>query len=330
MDHITPEAVLDLARNFMESRIFLSGAELNLFTILTPAPLSAQEVASRIRADLRALTILLDALAALGFLLKRGEAYQCPPSISPFLSTDSPKSVLPMVLHMASVWGKWSGLTSVVRGSQSSNKAGVSYEGAGELRAFIGAMDVIAARLAPQIVAAINPGSSRALLDVGGASGTYTLAFLQAAPGMKATLFDRPAVIKIARQRLGEAGVLSRVTLVAGDFYRDELPKGQDLAFVSAIIHQNSPEENLNLFTKVFRSLVPRGRIVIRDHVMEPDRTHPEEGAVFAVNMLVSTSGGRTYTYNEIKAGLAQVGFVGIRLIQKGEHMDGLVEAFKP
>jgi predicted O-methyltransferase YrrM len=191
-------------------------------------------------------------------------------------------------------------------------------------------MDVIATGLAPQIVAAVNPGSSKALLDVGGGSGTYTLAFLQAAPGMKATLFDRPEVIKIARQRLGEAGALSRVTLVAGDFYRDELPEGHDLAFVSAIIHQNSPKENLNLFVKVFRSLVPGGRIVVRDHVMEPDRTHPKEGAVFAVNMLLSTSGGRTYTYDEIKAGLAQAGFISIRLLQKGEHMDGLVEAFKP
>jgi predicted O-methyltransferase YrrM len=314
----------------MESRILLSGAELNLFTILTPVPLSAQEVASRIKADLRALTILLDALTALGFLVKRGEAYQCPPSVSPFLSADTPKSVLPMVLHMADVWWKWSGLTSVVRGNNPSDEASASSQYANELRAFIGAMDVIAARLAPQIVAAVNPGSSRALLDVGGASGTYTLVFLQAAPEMRATLFDRPKVIKMARQHLTEAGVLSRVTLVAGDFYRDELPQGHDLAFVSAIIHQNSPEQNLNLFAKVFRSLVSGGRIIIRDHVMEPDRTNPKEGAVFAVNMLLSTSGGRTYTYDEIKAGLAQAGFVSIRLLQKGEHMDGLVEALKP
>jgi hypothetical protein len=99
---------------------------------------------------------------------------------------------------------------------------------------------------------------------------------------------------------------------------------------VSAIIHQNSSEQNLELFSMVFRSLSPGGRIVIRDHVMEPDRTNPRDGAVFAVNMLLSTSGGNTYTYGEIKAGLTQAGFVDIRLFQKGEHMDGLVEAFKP
>jgi predicted O-methyltransferase YrrM len=147
---------------------------------------------------------------------------------------------------------------------------------------------------------------------------------------MKATLFDKPEVIEIARQRLGKAGVLDRVTLVPGDFYRDPLPAGHDLAFISAIIHQNSPEQNVSLFRNVFQALNRGGRVVIRDHVMEPDRTRPKEGALFAVNMLVSTAAGRTYTYDEIKACLEQAGFIEIRLLQKGERMDALVEAFKP
>jgi predicted O-methyltransferase YrrM len=179
-------------------------------------------------------------------------------------------------------------------------------------------------------VAAVGGGEARNLLDVGGASGTYTLAFLQAVPEMKATLFDRREVVEMARKRLGEAGVLDRVTLVGGDFYRDEFPPGHDLAFVSAIIHQNSPEQNLDLYQKGFRALVPGGRIVIRDHVMEPDRTQPRDGAIFAVNMLVGTSGGNTYTYQEIHSGLEKAGFTRIRLLQKGDRMDGLVEGFKP
>ena len=191
-------------------------------------------------------------------------------------------------------------------------------------------MHAIAAKLAPAIVSAVNPGYALSLLDVGGGSGTYTLAFLQAAPRMKATLFDKPEVVDMARQRLDEAGMLDRVTLVGGDFYRDEFPPGHDLAFLSAIIHQNSPEQNADLYRKLFQSLNPGGRIIIRDHIMEPDRTRPRDGAVFAVNMLVGTSGGNTYTYEEIRSGLARAGFVRIGLLQKGEHMDGLVEGFKP
>jgi len=191
-------------------------------------------------------------------------------------------------------------------------------------------MHVIASPLAPQIVTAIRPYSSRSLLDVGGAMGTYTVAFLQAVPRMTATLFDRPEVVGIARQFLGEIGLLHRVTLVPGDFYQEDFPGVHDLAFVSAIIHQNSPGQNVNLFLKIFRSLEPGGRIIIRDHVMDPDRTRPRDGAIFAVNMLAGTPGGNTYTFDEIRTGLAQAGFVHIRLLQTGEQMDALVEAFKP
>jgi SAM-dependent methyltransferase len=314
----------------MESRILLTGAELDLFTLLGPAPLSAQEVAVRIHADLRALTILLDALAAMGLLIKKKETYQCPPSVSLSLTAEGPESVLPMVLHMAELWRRWSDLTRVVQGASLAEKPPVPSQEAKHLQAFIGAMHAIATPLAARVVAAVVPGSAQALLDVGGGSGIYTLAFLHAVPAMRATLFDRPAVIEIARQHLSRAGLLERVTLVPGDFYRDDLPPGQDLAFISAIIHQNSPEQNLNLFRKVFRSLHPGGRIVIRDHVMAEDRTYPRDGAIFAVNMLLGTAGGNTYTFEEIKGNLQKAGFVHIRLLQKGEQMDALVEAFKP
>jgi precorrin-6B methylase 2 len=330
MDDMSLERILDLARDFMESRIFLTAAEMDLFTLLTDTPLSAQDIAEKKGASLRGLTALLDALSAMGLLAKEEGKYRCLPALSALLSRKVPGSVLPMVLHMATLWKRWSGLTDVVQGSTSSEKAPGSHRDEGELRAFIGAMHVIARSIAPRIVAAVRPGSSRALLDIGGASGTYTMAFLDAVPGMKATLFDRPPVIEMARTLLAEAGLLGRINLVAGDFYRDELPGGHDLAFVSAVIHQNSLDQNMALFSKALRALVSGGRIVVRDHIMTPDRSNPKDGAIFAVNMLLATPGGGTYTFDEIREALIQAGFVRVQLLQTGERMDGLVEAFKP
>jgi hypothetical protein len=330
MDNKTLEKILDLARDFMESRIFLTAAEMDLFTILTDAPLSAQEIAQKKKASLRGLTTLLDALAAMGLLVKEAGKYRCLPAASALLSRKDPGSVLPMVLHMATLWKRWSFLTDVVQGSDVPEKPSGPHQDQAELRAFIGAMHVIARSFAPRIVAGVRPGSSRALLDVGGALGTYTLAFLDAVPEMRATLFDRPGVIEMARSLLSETGLLGRISLVAGDFYRDELPGGHDLAFVSAVIHQNSLDQNMALFAKVFRALVFGGRIVVRDHIMAPDRTKPTDGAIFAVNMLLATPGGGTYTYDEIREALIQAGFERVQLLQAGEHMDGLVEAFKP
>jgi predicted O-methyltransferase YrrM len=326
----TPEAVLKLARQFMESRILLTAAELNLFTCLAEKPSSAEDLAEALDAELRGLTILLDVLAAMGLLTKQQGTYQTTPEAVPFLSDKSPRSVLPMILHAAHLWDSWSGLTGIVKGSGPSGPPASETRDADELSAFIGAMHVVGAPMAERIAAAVQPGPARNLLDVGGASGTYTIAFLKEAPELKATLFDRPAVIRMAQGRLAEAGMLDRVRLVAGDFYRDELPDGHDLALLSAIIHQNSPAENVELFSKVFRAMVPGGRIVIRDHVMEPDRTEPRDGAIFAVNMLVNTEGGSTYTYEEIRAWLEAAGFANVRFLKAGKHMDGLVEAFKP
>ena len=206
------------------------------------------------------------------------------------------------------------------------NKTGALAEGS--IESFIGAMHVIASKKAPEVVAAIEPGGARRLLDVGGGSGTYTLAFLTAVPEMRATLFDLPSVIEMARSRVHAAGMKDRVRLVSGDFYKDPLPPGHDLALLSAIIHQNSQEENKALYRRIRDALEPGGRIVVRDYVMSFDRTAPLEGAMFAVNMLAGTRGGSTYTYEEIADGLAAVGFHRIRLI-RAQGMFSLVEGFR-
>lgn len=326
----TPEAVLALARQFMESRILLSAAQLNIFTVLDQTPSTADELADRLSFDRRGLTILLDALAAMGLLVKEKNRYRCTGETAVFLTDDHPRSVLPMIRHLVNLWERWSGLTDRVRGKRAAESPPAASSGDDEMRAFIGAMHVIGMPLAEKIATAVGPDAAQNLIDVGGASGTYTIAFLKAAPQMKATLFDRPGVIPIAQERLAQAGLLDRVRLVAGDFDKDELPGGHDLALLSAIIHQNGPEDNIRLFKKAFRALAPGGRLIIRDHVMEPDHTRPREGAIFAVNMLVNTKGGTTFTFDEILSGLVEAGFQNIRPLQVGSRMDGLVEAFKP
>jgi len=317
------QSLLGLSRGFMATRIFLTGAELGLYTLLADNPLSAEEIAARLEAELRPLTIVLDALAAMELLVKEEGRYRTEPSAAPLLAKDLPGSVLPMVLHAANLWTRWSHLTALV------GARAIEEDPDASLRAFIGAMHVGATPQAARIVELVNPGNARKLLDVGGASGSYTIAFLQAAPAMKATLFDRPPVVELARERLQETGLLDRVTLVPGDLYTDSLPGGHDLAFVSAIIHMNSTEQNVDLFRKVYNALLPGGRVVIRDHVLSPDRTHPKSGALFAVNMLTGTSGGNSYTFAEIRDALTEAGFTRIALIHPDERMDGLVEGYK-
>ena len=324
-----PQEILALSRNFMECRVLLTGAELNIFMCLTD-PTSSKNLAKKQGWHERPLTVLLDALTAMGLVMKKDGLYRTEPDLLPFLRSNSPQTVLPMIRHAATIWKNWSNLTRIVTETGGVEKSSPGFEDPVDRKAFIGAMHVVARMRAPQIIKAINPGSARRLIDVGGASGTYTIAFLGATPDMSATLFDLPEVVDMSRERIAEAGLTDRVKIVAGNFYTDSLPPGHDLALVSAIIHMNSTEQNVDLYKKIFDALVPGGRIVIRDHVMKPDKTAPKSGALFAINMLVGTPGGGTYTYEEIKAGLVAAGFENVQLIQEEGQMMGLVDAYRP
>ncbi|MCG6908677.1 MAG: acetylserotonin O-methyltransferase [Deltaproteobacteria bacterium] len=323
------ETIMRSARGFMASRILLTAAELDLFTLLGSKPMTAEAVTAAKGTDSRGTTILLDALTALGFLVKENSRYRPEPAVGALLSADAPESVLPMVLHSATLWKTWSQLTGIVRGEVKPGMEETGALGKDNYKAFIGAMHVVGSRFAPDVVAAIDPQGVQALIDIGGGSGAYTQAFLRACPEMRATLFDLPRVIEIAQAHARRAGMLDRITMVAGDFYQDDLPAGHDIALLSAIIHQNSLDQNLSLYRKAYHALKPGGRIVVRDHVMSEDRTDPPDGALFAVNMLAGTTGGRTYAFQEISAGLVEAGFERVNLIQT-RGMLSLVEGYRP
>ena len=110
----------------------------------------------------------------------------------------------------------------------------------------------------------------------------------------------------------------------------DDLPSGCDIALLSAIIHQNSPQQNVELYRKIYHALDSGGTLIIRDHIMDESRTDPPAGALFALNMLVNTQAGDTYTFREVKDTLKSAGFVEVNLVKSGKEMDCLVEAKKP
>jgi len=179
------------------------------------------------------------------------------------------------------------------------------------------------------VIQMLQPLKFSHLLDVGGASGTWTIAFLRAVPETAATLFDLPPVIPLAQKRLSEAGFQDRVTLVGGDFYADDLPAGADLAWLGAICHQNSREQNRALFARVHKALQDNGTLVIRDVVMDPSHTTPAGGALFAVNMLTATEGGGTYSFEEYRLDLCKAGFDQVTLVHQDEFMNSLIKAVK-
>jgi SAM-dependent methyltransferase len=324
------QQILELMRAFQPACIIGAAAELDVWGVLGDGSLSAEEAAQKLDADLRSTTMLLDAVAALDLLVKEQGRYRVPAELRPLLTHGTPQTVLPMVLHAMVILRGWSQLAWTV-------KAGVPAPRTASIRgfeadraAFIAAMHTASTPWADDLVAKLGPPKIDHLLDVGGASGTWTLAFLRAAPNAKATIFDLPDAIEQARERIGGSEFGPRVSFAKGDFYADELPAGADYAWVSAICHQHGRQDNRALFAKVFRSLTPGGQIAIRDIVMEPNRTRPRDGALFAINMLVNTATGGTFTFEEYADDLKSAGFVEPQLAVQHEGMNAVVAARKP
>ncbi len=321
--------LLDVARSYQTTCVLAAGAALDVFTCLHEKPATARALASALATDLRATTILLDALAALGYLDKKGDRYSVPEDLARLLSERSAENVLSMLRHQANCFRRWAELPTVARTGKRPEPA-VSVRGAAADQAdFIGAMHNISEPIADEVVAHLQPMKFRHLLDIGGGPGTWTIAFLRAVPQARATLFDLPSVAAMAKERLAEAGLLDRVTLVGGDFYTDDLPAGADLAWLGAICHQNSRQQNRDLFAKAHAALDDEGVVVIRDVVMEPSRIEPAGGALFAVNMLTATEAGGTYTFDEYSQDLRHAGFGKAVLVHRDEFMSSLIRVRK-
>jgi precorrin-6B methylase 2 len=285
--------------------------------------------AGKIGADPRATEVLLDALAALGLLAKRGDVFTVPSDVAELLTEGSPRNILPGIRHQANCLRRWAQLARVVQMGQPAMRTPSVRGDLADCESFIGAMNNFSETVAPQVVGRLTPLRFERLLDIGGASGTWTIAFLLAAPDATAVLFDLPEVVPLARERLARAGLADRVSLVAGDYNADPMPGGADLAWLSAIAHQNSREENRVLYAKIHVALAPRGALVIRDVVMDASRTQPPAGALFAVNMLTATEGGGTFTFDEFREDLESAGFCDIQLVYHDEGMNSLIRARK-
>ncbi|MEN6450680.1 MAG: methyltransferase [Thermoguttaceae bacterium] len=324
------EQILGLMSGFRLACVVGAAAELDLWSTLGTASLSASELAAKVDCDLRAITILLDAVAALGLLEKRDGQYRTPDSLRGWLVADGPETVLPMLQHQGNLLRGWSQLAAIAKSGRPMPRPSSIRGHDADRASFIAAMHSVSGPLADDLVRRLGPPKFRHLLDVGGASGTWTLAFLRAQPEAHATIFDLPDAIEQARSRLAGTEFASRVTLVPGDFYADDLPAGADFAWVSAICHQHSRQRNRELFAKVFRALEPGGRIAIRDVVMAPSRTEPFEGALFAVNMLVHTESGDTFTLGEYAEDLEAAGFARPCLAKDDPAMSSVVIAEKP
>jgi len=309
-----PDELNARIRGFQESRAILTALELDAFTAVGERA-TAAEVAARLDTNPRSTEMLLNALAAMGLLVKQNQNFRNAPVAARFFSTASPDCARTALLHTASLWKRWSTLTESVRAGSAVMGDEIAGRGESWIQSFIAAMHRNASERAGVVVRAVGAVSGR-MLDVGGGSGAYSIAFAKANPQLVADILDLAEVAPIAEGHIHDAGLDGRVRVRCADLRTARLGEDYNLVFVSAICHMLSPEENRDLFDRCFAALGPQGRIVVQDFILEPDKTSPKSAALFALNMLTGTRAGSSYSEPEYAAWLNDAGFRHIRRLR--------------
>jgi SAM-dependent methyltransferase len=312
------QSLMQAGRAFQESRVLLTALELDVFAALGQGA-SAAELSSQLGTDARATEMLLNALVAVGALLKLDGVFRC---------TDESKTLAPAragLLHMVHLWDTWSTLTECVRSGKATVTRGPESFSEVRTRAFIAAMHARAQDDAKETARLSGIRDAKRMLDVGGGSGAYSIAFAKACPALHADILDLGAVVPLAEEYIRNAGLQGRVRVRPGDMRTADFGEEYDLVLLSAVCHMWSEDDNRALIKRCARALVPGGHLVIREFILNEDRTAPPFAAIFAVNMLVGTEHGNTYAEGEYRTWMTEAGLSAI--VRPNPQGDVLVAA---
>lgn len=311
----TPAALLEIAGSYWKTCALHTGVVLDVFTPLADGGLTAEALAARLGCDARALGMLLRALAAMGLLARAGEGYVLAEAERPFLDARSPRYIGYAVRHHHRLMPSWTRLPEAVRSGRSLRTHMSGDDDPGNREDFLMGMYNIALSVAPTLSRSIDLSGRRRLLDLGGGPGTYAVHFCLANPGMTASVFDLAGSREFAASVARRFDVADRVDFVAGDYLKDPVPGGYDVAWLSQILHAEGPEGCRTILAKAAEALVPGGLLFVHEFMLDDDTDGPEFAALFSLNMLLGTDRGQAYGQGQIRRMMEEAGVRDVRLL---------------
>jgi SAM-dependent methyltransferase len=323
--------IMSMVRGFQVAKMLMVAVDLGVFDFLAE-PKSAVQTAAWLKADPRATGIFLNGLVGLELLDKNGDNFKNSALAARYLVQGSENYRGAIVKHIEHTWDRgWNDLKqTILVGHPSEVETEKWVDGRPErdedsVRAFIWGMHAIARDLAPKVAAMLDFTGVRRLLDLGGGPATYAITFAQANPELKATVFDLPMPIEIARENIANNGLTGRVDLLAGNFLNDDIGTGYDFIWISQILHSQDEAQSQFIIAKAVAALNPGGTLAIQDFYLNPDGVSPTGAAMFGVHMLAVTPRGRAYTHNEVAAWMQAAGLAAPEFLESGMDASILV-----
>jgi len=300
------EVVMKIATGFMGSKYLFAAVDLGLFEQLASGALELEALAGRVKAPARTVRIVTDALVALGLLVRSSEGYRNSPAAQMLLTGAGPTDLRPALrLYDRIGYPDWMELARAVRTEEPVRRV-LSEE---DQKVLSDGVDALSSSVAMSLAMVYDFSIHRRLLDLGGGTGTFLGAALRRSPTLSGTLIDRPAVAKLAEERLRAEGLDGRAVVTAGDIFETDLPAAHDAVLIANVLHLMSPTKNQALLRRVHARAARGDRLLIVDFLTDPTHTQPVFAAMMAGTFLTGHGEGDVYSDLEVTGWIEEAGF---------------------
>ena len=315
---VTPERLMELSFAYAPPLIISAAVSNRVFDSLEDSAKTAVQVAEKTGASARALRILMNALIGLGLLKKdRQGKYSLTSESAAFLLSKNPGThagffgtITPNLIS------RWLQLSDIVREGRPTVAVNQETEGTeffSHLVENIIPMSYPAAQKLGDHLKIAKTKDEIRVLDLAAGSGIWGIALAQKSPRVTVRAVDWAGMIPTTKQITEKYGVGDRFNFVEGDLLEADFGNDYDIAILGHILHSEGEDRSRNLLKKTFRALKSGGVIAIAEWLVNDQRTEPLHGLMFAVQMLVNTEKGDTFSFNEIKNWLENAGFKKVR-----------------
>jgi cyclopropane fatty-acyl-phospholipid synthase-like methyltransferase len=296
----------------------MAGYSLGLFAELHRLPQVASDLARHLNADPRGVERLLNALTGLGVIHRHGTTYVLPRDVAPYLVPGADGDATGWIEQTIELYSAWGDLARGIRDGTPRYPLTSDAILAGDparVRRYIRSVHTASREAARRIIELAPLPSGSSLVDVGCGSGVIGARYARETQGLRATLFDLPPTLEVAREILTAEGLEDQVEFHPGDYRHDPFPGPVDAVLFSNLLQTESEAEARRLIGKARESLRTGGTLLIHGVMTEPDPSKPPEAAIFSLMMYLVFDQGRAYSADEIGGWLAQEGF-GIRSVR--------------
>ncbi len=333
-----PAPIFELYRGFYETELMVAAsAHLGLFRLLDGQSLGFEALRGATQLSARAMNVVLTGLRAMGLVAFEEGAYRLTPQAQNHLAPNSPHSIAdyihqaaenPGVVELANRLrtGKPKGAAAHEQGAGFIFREGLksAMEEEAAARKFTLQLAGRAKNVAPALAETLPLAGSTMLLDVGGGTGIYTIALLRKNPGLRAIIWDRPEVLKVAADFVSANGVADRVELVPGDMFASPVPQGADVTLLSNILHDWDVPECEKLLARCASALGDGGRLLIHDAFLHDDLSGPLSVAMYSLALYTLTE-GRAYSVAEYTRWLLSAGIQPVDVVPTLIHCGAVV-----